>query len=99
LGRAGPRNFDEIVEHENELTVLEKGSRVHLKSVFEEDVPIGTNYDLKWDGESQQLSSSRVQPKRVFRDEAPMGTSDDRRSQYLGDKVKVKTSSTLYGEW
>lgn len=54
LGRGAPRDFGQIAEDERELTVIEKGSRVHLKSVSEIEEP----EVLRWDEESQQLGDT-----------------------------------------
>jgi hypothetical protein len=62
LGRGAPRDFGEIEEDEQELAVIEKGSRVHLQRVVEEgETPVlRDNMNMKWDEESQHPNGGRV---------------------------------------
>ncbi len=49
LGLGHARNFEEIIEDESELSVLEKGPKVHLRSVIEEVEPLGPRNEVRWD--------------------------------------------------
>jgi hypothetical protein len=61
LGLGHSRNFEEIIEDENELSMLEKGPKVQLRSVLEEVEPLGPRNEVRWD-ERIAHGGSHVRP-------------------------------------